>query len=118
MGQQYFLGLEAVLRGSGDPKYPGGSFFNFANFGKGPTAAATANAGASDGPGSAMWDMKVKEVKNGRLAMVAWLGFMVQACTTHNGPVQNVLVSRPGPHLRGSGAEDEALGKLLSMEFG
>jgi hypothetical protein len=79
MGQQYFLGLQAVLGGSGDPKYPGGQFFNMLNLG-----------GAPGSPGQ--FEMRVKEVKHGRLAMVAWLGFMVQACVTHKGPVQNVLV--------------------------
>eukprot|EP00879_Flechtneria_rotunda_P000393 GHRR01000486.1.p1 GENE.GHRR01000486.1~~GHRR01000486.1.p1 ORF type:complete len:367 (+),score=85.03 GHRR01000486.1:219-1319(+) len=76
-GKQYFLGLENVLKGSGNPKYPGGRFFNLANVG----------ANSPD----ELFELKVKEVKNGRLAMVAWLGFMSQACTTHKGPVQNLL---------------------------
>lgn len=60
-------------------RYPGGRLFNLFNL------------GAADS--QSMFDLKVKEVKNGRLAMVAWLGFMVQACTTHKSPVQNLLVS-------------------------
>lgn len=28
MGEQYFLGLEAIFKGSGNPSYPGGQFFN------------------------------------------------------------------------------------------
>lgn len=79
MGRQYFIGLESVLSGSGEPKYPGGQFFDM--FGL-----------TSQMDDERLFDMKVKEVKNGRLAMVAWLGFMVQACTTHQGPVQNLLV--------------------------
>ena len=30
-GKQYFLGLEAVFGGSGNPAYPGGQFFNMLN---------------------------------------------------------------------------------------
>lgn len=43
-------------------------------------------------------DMKVREIKNGRLAMVAWLGFYSQALVTRDSPVQNLLdfVEDPG----------------------
>lgn len=75
MGKQYFLGLESVLGGSGDPSYPGGAFFNLFNLGKTPES---------------MKDLKLKEVKNGRLAMLAMLGFFLQAMLTGEGPVQNL----------------------------
>lgn len=76
MGKQFFLGLEGGLGGSGDPAYPGGPFFN--PFGLGNTEAG-------------MKDLKVKEIKNGRLAMLACLGFGAQAVLTNKGPVQNLL---------------------------
>lgn len=58
-GKQYFIGLEAVFHGSGNPAYPGGPFFNMLSFGK--TEAE-------------MKKLKLNEIKNGRLAMVAMFG--------------------------------------------
>ncbi|CAN6450554.1 unnamed protein product [Victoria cruziana] len=76
MGKQYFLGLEKGLGGSGDPAYPGGPFFNPLGFGKDEKS---------------MKDLKLKEVKNGRLAMLAVLGYFIQGLVTGVGPFQNLL---------------------------
>lgn len=76
MGKQYFLGLEKYLGGSGDPCYPGGPIFNPLGFGKDEKS---------------MKDLKLKEVKNGRLAMLAILGYFIQALVTGVGPFQNLL---------------------------
>jgi light-harvesting complex I chlorophyll a/b binding protein 3 len=74
-GEQYFLGLEQALKGSGDAKYPGGQFFNVFNLGK--TDAELQN-------------LKTKELKNGRLAMLAVFGYGAQAIITGQGPFQNL----------------------------
>jgi light-harvesting complex I chlorophyll a/b binding protein 3 len=76
MGKQYFLGLEKFLGGSGNPIYPGGPLFNPLGFGKDEKS---------------LNELKLKEVKNGRLAMLAILGFFVQALVTGQGPYQNLL---------------------------
>ncbi|KAL4439501.1 hypothetical protein ABPG77_008830 [Micractinium sp. CCAP 211/92] len=74
--KQYFLGLEAVLGGSGNPAYPGGQFFNMFNLGKTPEA---------------MKKLQTNEIRNGRLAMIACLGMAAQATMTTEGPFKNLL---------------------------
>ncbi|PWA59666.1 chlorophyll A-B binding protein [Artemisia annua] len=76
MGKQYFLGLEKGFSGSGDPAYPGGPFFNPLGFGKDEKS---------------MKELKLKEIKNGRLAMLAILGYFIQGLVTGVGPFQNLL---------------------------
>lgn len=50
-GEQFFLGLEAVFKGTeGQPAYPGGQFFNMAGLGKTEAEMKT---------------LKTKEIKNG-----------------------------------------------------
>jgi hypothetical protein len=61
--------------GSGQSAYPGGPVFNFANY-------------VQSGP--AMSQFKESEVKHGRLAMLAMLGFVVQAMLTEEGPWENL----------------------------
>merc|ERR1719473_2411522 len=74
-GKQYFLGLERALGGSGDPAYPGGPFFNMLGLGK---------------TESEMNELKLKEIKNGRLAMLAMWGYGAQAVLTGKGPLENL----------------------------
>jgi light-harvesting complex I chlorophyll a/b binding protein 3 len=74
--KQYFLGLEAIFGGSGNPAYPGGQFFNLFNMGR--TEAE-------------MNKLKLNEIKNGRLAMMAVFGYGAQATMTGKGPFQNLL---------------------------
>nr|AAX76906.1 chloroplast Tidi [Dunaliella salina] len=85
--KQFFLGLEKLTPPSQQPAYPGGGFFNFAGL------------GAKDE--KQMFELKVKEIRNGRLAMLAFLGFMVQAEVTHVGPFQNLL-----DHINSPGAQN------------
>ena len=74
--KQYVLGIESAFAGSGNPAYPGGQWFNLANLGK-------TEAG--------MNELKLKEVRNGRLAMLAMFGYGAQAVATGKGPYANLL---------------------------
>lgn len=82
MSKQDFMGMEKMFEGSGDPKYPGGPFFNLWNYGKDEKELKV---------------LKNKEIKNGRLAMMGMLGVYVQAANTGVGPVQNLIdhISNP-----------------------
>jgi light-harvesting complex I chlorophyll a/b binding protein 3 len=91
-GKQYFLGLEKVLGGSGNPAYPGGQWFNLLNLGK--TEAE-------------MNKLKLNEIMNGRLAMLAMFGYGAQAVITRQGPFQNLL-----DHL------EDPVGNNLLTNFG
>eukprot|EP00955_Chlamydomonas_euryale_P082378 363712-Chlamydomonas_euryale.AAC.11 len=83
MGEQYFVGLEAVFKGSGNPAYPGGQFFNMANLG-----------GSSEAD---MMTLKKKEIENGRLAMLAMFGYGAQAVMTGEGPWANLTAHLSDP---------------------
>lgn len=60
----------------GDQNYPGGTPFDPLGFSQQPDGFV---------------QQAVKEIKNGRLAMVAMLGYFVQAAVTRQGPVENLL---------------------------
>ncbi|KAF7830627.1 photosystem I chlorophyll a/b-binding protein 5, chloroplastic [Senna tora] len=76
-----FFGLEAAFEGL-EPGYPGGPLLN-------PLGLAKDIKDAHD------W--KLKEIKNGRLAMMAMLGIFVQASVTHVGPIDNLVEHLSNP---------------------
>ena len=85
------------LGGGQDPAYPGGPFFNLFNLGKDEAALA---------------DLKLKEIKNGRLAMIAMFGYGAQAVLTGVGPYQNLA-----DHVTSAGSAN-ILSNLVSAAGG
>nr|XP_025612602.1 photosystem I chlorophyll a/b-binding protein 5, chloroplastic isoform X1 [Arachis hypogaea] len=80
-GKASFFGIEDSFEGL-EPGYPGGPILN-------PLGLAKDIKNAHD------W--KLKEIKNGRLAMVAMLGIFVQASVTHVGPIDNLVEHLSNP---------------------
>jgi len=70
-----FLGFEAAFKGTGTPGYPGGPFNPL---------------GLGNSSKESMDDFKWREIRNGRLAMVAFLGFVSQHAATGKGPIENL----------------------------
>ncbi|WZN65446.1 chlorophyll a-b binding protein [Chloropicon roscoffensis] len=85
MKEQYFLGLEGALGGSGDPNYPGGPIFNFMDFGGAKCMFRACRTEES------LDEMKIREIKHGRMAMLAMFGYGAQAVLCGGGPYQNLL---------------------------
>lgn len=67
-----FLGFEGALAGSGVNGYPGGPFDPL---------------GLSKGTKESLDDYKLKEIKNGRVAMLAFVGFCAQHAATGKDPL-------------------------------
>lgn len=78
-----FLGVTEGFKGK-ENGYPGGRYFDF--------------MGLAAGDEQQYKDYKTKEIKNGRLAMVAILGFWSQYAATGKGPIDNLVDHLADPY--------------------
>ena len=85
MKEQYFLGFEGAFEGTGDPNYPGGPIFNFLHFGDERCMFKACRTEES------LNEMKIREIKHARMAMLAMFGYGAQAVLCGGGPIQNLL---------------------------
>ena len=85
MKEQYFLGFEGAFEGTGDPNYPGGPIFNFMHFGDEKCMFKQCRTKES------LNEMKIREIKHARMAMLAMFGYGAQAVLVGSGPVDNLM---------------------------
>jgi hypothetical protein len=81
-GDGSFFGVTDALKGKEGTAHPGGAWFD--------------PFGMSQGPNFAKY--KENEVKNGRLAMLALIGFVAQHEATGKGPVANLMAHIADPY--------------------
>merc|ERR1712093_193914 len=79
-----FFGLEGALGGAGEVGYPGG-LFDPAGFSKGSTTKLD--------------ELKLKEIKNGRLAMLAYVGLSCAFVSTGKGPIEALKLHLDDPWI-------------------
>merc|ERR1712060_6314 len=91
MKEQYFLGFEGAFGGTGDPNYPGGPIFNFLDFGGEKCMFKQCRTEES------LDEMKIREIKHGRMAMLAMFGYGAQAVLVGGGPWSNLLAHISDP---------------------
>mmetsp|Transcript_25794 Transcript_25794/g.55262 ORF Transcript_25794/g.55262 Transcript_25794/m.55262 type:complete len:314 (+) Transcript_25794:198-1139(+) len=98
MSEQYFLGFEGAFKGTGDPNYPGGPIFNFMDFGGEKCMFRNHRTPES------LDEMKIREIKHGRMAMLAMFGYGAQAVLVGGGPIENLMAHISDPaHINMAG---------------